>query len=235
MHVTAINYRRQELTFFDEKSARSLVNLLPEAFGQMLRHLWNSDHAHLLSLSESSLRRELRRRDKNPGPLDEELRFKFWIEFERVQDEMADDAKMNVTRILGRRMPKEAFYKYYLPDQHKLAWLLCPPSDYVAMLEMNLRIAQERVTEILELPLANEATGFIHEEVIDRILKIADSLHVKVLGGTKRNPAAGLGRDGRKRKEEDEPPEVNRHESDEDRAARLEAEFLQKQSEKAEL
>jgi hypothetical protein len=231
MHQTANVNRRKELTFLDAESQRSLVNLLPESFAKMLRHLWEGEHANLLSVSEHGLRKELRRRDRLPGPLDEELRFRFWHEFNRVQDEDDQRPKMEMHNVLGRAISKEQFYKFYITDPYRLAWLLCPPADYSAMVHANLMAIQYKISEIIQTPHMIGDTGHIHADIVDRLIRIMESLHNKAMalefGGGKRKL-------GRPKKEE--PGEVVREivETSAERLKRMKAEMEERRKNKVE-
>ena len=140
MHSSSRYTWRHELVLTDPTTPRSLVSLLPEAMVQQLLLVWNT-HANLFKLSERDLAKELRRQGKTVGPLDHKLRVRFWAEFDRVQSITRDDGqtpKFSMAHVIGNDFPKETFYRYYITDPGKLAFLLCPPTDYKLLLEIVL-------------------------------------------------------------------------------------------------
>lgn len=210
MHHTTHTHRRKELTFLDAESQRSLVNLLPEDFARQIQNLWTSEEfGFLLSVSELTLRRELRRRDKTPSAVDDNIRLRFWFEFNRVQDEESQKPKMDMHAILAREISKEVFYRYYITDPFKLAWLLCPPTNYKALCEQALTLSVHKLIEIIETPHLQGETGYVHTDLVDRIVRIFESLHYKV-NGQQVQPKVGRPRkkvDGEDASENSEPVE----------------------------
>jgi len=210
MHHSPTQTRRQELVLFDTGNARSLASLLPEAFVTQLRALYDSDDSYLLELNERRLLKELARRGETPGPRDQALRLRFWFEYDRIQDEADNNHRlqMNLVYVIGRQIPKEVFYKHYITRPGKLAHLLCPPTDYVAALELTLEMATYKMQEYLEDVELNDVS-------VQRVVKIFQTLlnrysGVKAKGKVGRPP------------ETDEPGEEGTPPAEETPAQRLE-------------
>lgn len=143
---------RKELVLFDEKNPRSIVRLLPEEIGKRLKAAWETEDGYLFGLPENRLRRELSKRGRNPTSTDSRIRLQFWLEYDRIQiEDRMDIPKMNMAYVIGFAMPKESFYKYYIEDNCLLAWMLCPPVQYVDALEEVLREALDRIRESMEI------------------------------------------------------------------------------------
>lgn len=176
MHSRNQKNNRKEIVFFDEKNPRSLVNLLPEALGKRLRDAWKSEDAYLFGLSERRLRRDLVGRGKAPSATDSRIRLQFWLEYDRIQVEDAlRIPEMNMAYVIGFAMAKEAFYTHYITDNCALAWLLCPPVQYVDALEEVLRESMERVREALDSDLIGE-DGKPRERMLAWLLRTDSAL-----------------------------------------------------------
>lgn len=178
MHHTNQRDRRKELTFFDTQNSRALSALLPEPFARQIRNLWDGTDSELLGMSDVSLMRVLRKVGKVPTPLDHRLRMQFWFEYDRIQSEEFVDSKMNMSYVIGHAIAKESFYKFYITDPHRLAYMLCPPVEYVESLRAAITHSVFVLQEIMEQGLRS---GPI-EEFAPQALKIFESLWKKFEG-----------------------------------------------------
>lgn len=191
---------------------------MPEAFAQQLEGLWNSEDGYLLGLNEGRLYKELIRRDARPTPLDHKLRCKFWVEFERVQENVPKMAKMSMINILGLDYPKESFYRFYITDHNKLAFLLCPPTDYEDMVEMVLKVSTMKMLEILESPCMFPG-GVIDPQVVKKFMEINETMHRRKLMLEYKTMKLPNMRKEEAEPEPEAPPELN---TDEEKLAELE-------------
>lgn len=181
MHESNHLAHRQELVLLDDKNPRSIACLMPEAFAKQMAKLWASDDAsQLLGLSEPALLKELARRDKSPAPIDHKLRVKFWIEYERVQADVPRMAKMNMLNILGLDFPKESFYRFYITDPCKLAFLLCTPTDYSKMIDAILMVSMSKILEVLESP-GVFPNGVMDTSIVKKFMEINETMHRRKL------------------------------------------------------
>lgn len=148
MHTTPPDLQAKELSFFDELNPRSLVNLLPPAVAKQVRLLWSGEHGHLLGMSEYDLFKELRNQGRQPQAIDNMLRVKFWLEYDRCQG--TGDIQMLMTHVIENTIGKESFYKYFLNDHRRLAWLLCPSVDYKAQMTEALSFGVMKLRQLFE-------------------------------------------------------------------------------------
>lgn len=220
-HVTDGNHlnRRKELAFFDENSARALVNLLPERLCSELRLVWNGELGGLFGLNEPALMAEMRRAGHPPAPIDQILRHRFWYEFNRAQDDDWRHPKIDMAFVLGRDIPKEVFFSKYITNPYKLALLFCPPVDYQTAVKAALTASLAQVMAAVDkLKLFDPNTGDVKAAAYDKMLKTYEILHAKVNGVA--GPAAGHRR-AKARAEEPEPSLVGPTLSVEEQLAEL--------------
>jgi hypothetical protein len=176
---------------FDKDAPRSLASLLPEAFMIQVRALYDSDDGYLLGSVEYALRRELTRRQKPPTPIDCRLRMQFWFEYFKMMG-MDKCPTMSMPHILGTVISKESFYKYYIQDHCKLAWLLCPPQSYTQRLEDAISYSLDRIWDILSLPLEKE-NGEPNLPLIKEFMKLSKHMieTFKMLDRDENTPRVG--------------------------------------------
>lgn len=173
--------RRKELAFFDPQSQRSLVNLLPEEMAVQLKRVWEGEHGSLFQLNDNSLVAEMCRSGHAPTPLDHILRVRFWLEFNRCQDQDWQRPKMDLPLVLGRDISREKFYKFYIHDDHRLVFLLSPPVQYRQALEHALQISTARLIEFLEMVrVFDPGTRDARPVAVDKILRIHEMLSKKI-------------------------------------------------------
>ena len=175
MHKTPHLKRRFALCFNDPDNARALSNLLPEAMVMQIRSTLASENARLFELTERGLLTELRRRDKKPDAVMHQLRLRFWLEFERVQDEDDRAYEMNMDYVLGRTVPKEKFYRFIITDPIWLAYILCPPAKFEECIELGLTLAINKINEFLENVELYKGTE-ANLEIVTKVCRIAEQL-----------------------------------------------------------
>lgn len=215
MHESDHLDRRHEVVLLDDKNPRSISNLMPEAFASAMRLLWNSEHApSLLGVNENGLLKELRRRGKDPSPLDYKVRAKFWIEFERIQS-IRQVQPMQMANILGNDFPKDVFYRFYITDACRLAFLLCPPQDYKLLIEIVLNQNLLKLSEFITSLEASDKDAAM--KAIERLLQIEKELTNRKFALEARGKRRG-GKDG----EDDTTPQIPEPKKPETSAERLE-------------
>lgn len=200
---------------------------MPEAFASAMRCLWNSELAPaLLGVNETGLLKELRRRQKDPAPLDYKVRAKFWIEFERIQG-IKQVQPMQMVNILGNDFPKDVFYKFYITDPCRLAFMLCPPQDYKLLLDM---VLNQNLIKLSEFITGLEATDKDSAmKTIERLLQIEKELTNRKFALESR----GKRRSGEKDESDNGPlpiPEVKKAETTAERLERLRLEKAQSET-----
>ena len=176
MHISNHYKHREELVLLDRKNPRSLVSLVPEAMAIQIEKLWKSELAsEVLGLNEIGLLKNLKRLGRTPDPLDHKVRVKFWLEFERIQDQVRLE-KLNMANILGNDFPKDTFYRFYITDPYKLAFLLRPTGDFSILMEMVQREAMNTLLRLIgEMDTSDKE---MHLKQINKLLHV-----LKVVGG----------------------------------------------------
>lgn len=180
MHNTGQRDRRHELVLSEPGNHRALEAILPSGFAQQIRLLYEGDLGFLMALSEKDLRKELRIRGFNPDKRDYILRNQFWQEYDSVQWTTGIVPQVNMSKVIRRAIPKEVFYKFYISDHLRLAWLLCPPQDYVDSMEALAFHALDKMHEILESPITDKR-GNPNLATIAKMEKIFTSAHHKMM------------------------------------------------------
>lgn len=159
------------IVFWDRENPLSVINLVPDPLRLQIDHLSKSVHAELLTLTETDLYRALQRLNQQPNPTDNRLRIKFWIEYDRCHD--SGDGKMIVTNITGRVCSRELFYKHYITNPPRLAWMLCPPASWQARAEEALNFGVDQLRLLLDLP----------EDKVTKFSLAASNLRLKIVQG----------------------------------------------------
>lgn len=151
MHKTSLRDHKNELVLIDEENPRSLVRLLPEPFAKRIKDVWSGDNGYLFGYTEHGLKGELFRKGKSPTAQDNRLRLQFWLEYDFVQSENGYHVPaMNMSKVIGTQYPKESFYKFYITDDYKLAWLICPPVNYENALKQAIDTGLQRYQDFLD-------------------------------------------------------------------------------------
>ena len=198
---------RKELAFFDPNSARALVNLLPGEIATQLKLVWNGELGELFKYHDSSLVAAMSRAGHPPEPLDYILRLRFWFEFNRCQDEDWNHPKMNMAYVVGRDMPREKFYKFYITDPYKLIFMLTPPVQLRQALECALQDCALKIHHTVDKLKMFEENGSVNPASVDKLLRIFDALMRRVENSKVREASEKKGR-GTKAIIPDPPPGV---------------------------
>lgn len=160
----------EELSVFDTKNPRSVVNLVPETFGKHIKKLG----AQWFNLSYAQLQGRC-----HPTEVEERLRITFWNEYFQAQQE---HRKMFMHRIFEPVCTREYFYKVVMKTESKLAWVLNPPAGYQIIVEEMLNLGLTRIREVLQLPLKDRKTGKVDHKLINEMVKITMFLDNRVKG-----------------------------------------------------
>lgn len=181
------------MAFFDLNSQRSLANLLPSLLVQEMKLLWSGKNQPLLALQDYALITHMTRRGHPPEPLDQILRARFWFEFNRCQDLDDRNPHMTMAHILGRDIAKEVFYQTYIKNPYKLAFMLCPPSDYATALNLGLAASTAKLLEVVEKLKMFSEDGEIKPTAADKLMKINEFFHNRVQGIESKKSKKGKG------------------------------------------
>jgi len=157
-----------ELSLFDTGNPKAVVNLLPKKIADAMELI----RPNLLSNSLAGAERS-----KEIGEIESLLRLAFWDEYFVACDR---GGKMIMERVYSRVCSKEYFYKYVVPNQTKLAYILHPPKEYTLKMRELLEMGHERIREILQLPLRQG--NRVDAKLISEIVKIVTLLENRVRG-----------------------------------------------------
>lgn len=151
---------------------RSVINLVPDQVqASLIRAHQNA--SDLMALDERELKKRVR-----PTPTDNRLRVSFWNEYNRAQETMKP---MQMTSVYAGVCTGEFFYREYLRRDENVAWLMRPPVNYITALEEMLVEGQDRIREILELPLVGPS-GRPDTKVGELILKTYLAIEARLKG-----------------------------------------------------
>lgn len=141
----------------------------------------------LFNLEERDLKKVLQDRGARPTKVDQVVRMKFWMEYDRAFVEASGNGsrpKMSPSRVFGRVCSKEVFYTRYLHTPEKVAWMLCPPVDYEAAVDAVLSVSIGNMFRILEV----DAVEYDKETgnpvgVNEKLAKLQVMIHEKLSAG----------------------------------------------------
>jgi hypothetical protein len=171
-----------EIMFWDRNNPRSLVNLVPPLAAKKLEAARLDPYvAEILDIyDESQMVKELRDIGYGPTATDNRLRLKFWVEYDYAQSNNLK--QLDVKRIVAGICSQAFFYTRYLDQPRKVAWLLCPPSGYMAKSEEALTYGLGQLRELLEMPHIDPHTGKLDTKLGELKLKIVALLDQRVKG-----------------------------------------------------
>lgn len=163
---------------WDSDNPRSVVNLVPEAVkAAMLRA--SEEMPQLFGLDDRTLWYAIKKIEgKGPSPTDNRLRLAFWNEYNRAQ---TLGSRMEVTNIHAGVVARQYFYDRWLKYPVRVAWLLCPPSSYLIVMEEALQFGIEQLRDVLEKDISLPS-GKIDHKLIELKLKIVALMDMRVKG-----------------------------------------------------
>jgi hypothetical protein len=168
---------------FDREDPRALVNLVPPAMREAIEAL-ALDHADLLELDEASFKKRLKEERRFISPTDNRVRLRFWDAYDRAQ---ADFKPIAISHAFGGICTRDYFYKCYLKDPFRLAWLLCPPASYLTIAEEALAFGLEQLREILAMENEQKdvKTGVMKLDLnlLKLKVKVVEMLDARLKGG----------------------------------------------------
>jgi hypothetical protein len=125
---------------------RDLTDLLPPKIAGLIDQLPKA----FIDLTEQTYEKET---DYKPTQVDEQLRYAFWQEYERILERR--QRRMVMANVYSRIVHNRTFYDI-IENPRRLAYFIIPPIRYSIRMEQNLSLAMERVREILELPITRQ-------------------------------------------------------------------------------
>jgi hypothetical protein len=139
----------RNVVLFDKADPACILNMLPDIFSKKFDEVF-FENEELFALDETFLLKKLKSENKSPTATDNRLRLKFWVEYDRVAGSGGKD-QMVVNNITAGVCTRDYFYKAYLTRPEKIAWLLCPPTGYLAKVNEGLDFGLDKMRDILAL------------------------------------------------------------------------------------
>ena len=174
--------RKKELTFnaylSQLEDPRSFVNLLPpevrEAVLTLPEDLVDKDEDHLLKLLQDKY-------NYQPTASAEALRTNFWMELDRVA--ATRNEVMNQGSVYLGICSRAYFHKVLHDYPAVLAYILCRPPEYEAVMRGMLSLSSRRIRDVLNIPL-HKPTGELQDpKIIELVLKAAAMVDLRAKGG----------------------------------------------------
>jgi hypothetical protein len=147
---------------FDRTNPKSVINLLPD-ITQAKVFSAAHDRPDLFRMGEKELKKA-----SKPTPTECRLRLAFWNEFNVA---MSENSKMTMANIFAGICTQQFFDQKFMNEPVCVAWLLCPPANYVIALEEMLTQSQSRMREVLDVDPVDEE-GNVNMKLAELQLKI---------------------------------------------------------------
>lgn len=153
------NANTHDLVVIDRTDPRGIYNLVPS----IVRKTIDAIDPALFSMSEDELKEEIR-----PDHYVCRLRKVFWKEYDTAQ---AEFRPISLSNIAGMMAMPLAHINYTFKKPNDLAWILCPPASYEAIIDEALQAGNAAMRKILDItPLCKD--GSLDHKLIDQQLKI---------------------------------------------------------------
>lgn len=160
------------LSIFDETQPRTLINIVPEELRIALRRL-QQKKSRLFFQDERVFKKMV-----DPDAVTCRLRLSFWDEYTRAQDL---GKRMVISNIVRGACSLDYFYKQVMTDMNKMAWICCPPKDYVLAMRELLDLGIDEWRDILAMPHRSKS-GKPDVALIAQKIKIVQMLDLRVKG-----------------------------------------------------
>lgn len=123
----------------------TLLDIVPECMIEPIRAI----PPDLLTRSEHELRKLIYADRISTQQTDDALRQLFWLEYENA---VQQGRRMYAVNIYADVIHQGAFSSL-IRNASRMAWIICPPGSHTADINILLRRGNERLKEILELPI----------------------------------------------------------------------------------
>jgi hypothetical protein len=135
---------KHDVVLRDRENPRALVNMVPPAVQNAMERV----PIEYRDKSEPELLEDLKLRKFIPNATDHRLRFMFWKEYERA---LTNGGNLVMSHVYRGVCSSDYFY-VVLQNKERVAFLLCPPIDYVIAAEEALIFGINQLREILASP-----------------------------------------------------------------------------------
>ncbi len=167
----------QAIAISDKSNPLSVINLVPAVVAQAIDDALFTN-PELFDLDEHRLAQKLRKDAAPPTPADHRVRMKFWNEYDRAM--ARGETKLVMVNVLAGVCTQDMFYKFYLKQPQKVAWLMCPPTGYMIKAEEALEFGMGQLRDVLEQP--HVINGKVDTRLANLKAKIVQMLEARVLG-----------------------------------------------------
>ena len=173
---------KKEMTFNSYiaqiEEPRSFLNLLPEIMKKAALEIDES----LLGKDEDELLRVLDTKFRyQPTAAVEAMRNNFWMEHDRVS--VTRNEIVNQSNIYLGVVSREYFYKLVAEHPHIIAYILCRPPEYEAVMKGLLNLSTRKIRDVLNLPLQKADGSLQDAKIIELVLKAAAMVDLRAKGG----------------------------------------------------
>jgi hypothetical protein len=173
---------KKEMTFNSYiaqiEEPRSFLNLLPEimkkAALEIDESLLGKDEEELLRILDTKFRYQ-------PTAAVEAMRNNFWMEHDRVS--VTRNEIVNQSNIYLGVVSREYFYKLVSEHPHIIAYILCRPPEYEAVMKGLLNLSTRKIRDVLNLPLQKADGSLQDAKIIELVLKAAAMVDLRAKGG----------------------------------------------------
>lgn len=131
-NIAKVHHELVDTDIMTVENPRSVINLLPPAFREKILTFAES-HPEYFNIPEDKLYLLLRNSCSTPSQVEDTLRMKFWVEYERAQS--LGLRTMNLSNICAGVLTHHYFTGVYMNFAARVAWLMCPPINYVASMD----------------------------------------------------------------------------------------------------
>ena len=157
---------------------RSFLNLLPEGMKKAVVSLPQK----LVDADEDDLLKILKE-DYNyiPTAAAEALRTNFWMEHDRVAT--TRNEIINQGSVYLGVVSRQYFIQMVDSAPHVLAYILCRPPEYEAVMRGLLNLSTRRIRDVLNIPLQKSDGSIQDPKIIELVLKAAAMVDLRAKGG----------------------------------------------------
>jgi hypothetical protein len=157
---------------------RSFINTVPEFMRdhiiQLPEELIHKDEDTLLEILKTKY-------NFFPTPTLEALRNNFWMEYDRVS--ATRNEVMNQNNIFLGVVARQNYNVIVKSYPHYMAYILCRPPEYAAIMNGLLNLSTRRIRDILNLPLQKSDGSMQDAKIIELVLKAAAMVDLRAKGG----------------------------------------------------
>lgn len=160
-------------SLYDNDNPDSLINKLPSRLVPIFERVRFKLPKTLLS-DERTVRKYV-----TPDDRDDRVRLAFWDEYNAST---AAGKRMSLQSIISGTCSWESWITAYEPHDKRMCWVFTPPTSYVSQMRHILHRGTERLLEIINLPMVDEA-GKVDIKVANLVLRAWQLADMRVKGG----------------------------------------------------